>query len=127
MKTLIHSILLAASLVISTAVLAESAPYTKAAFDTLQKEGKPTLIEIHADWCPTCRAQTPIVSELVKQKKYQAITPLRVDFDAQKDIVKALGANRQSTLIVFKGGKEVARSVGQTTPSAIETLLQKAI
>ena len=127
MKTLFQSLLLATSLIFSSAVFAEPTPYTQAAFDTLQKEGKPILIEIHAIWCPTCRAQAPIVNSLLKQKEYQTITPLRVDFDTQKDIVKAFGATKQSTLIVFKSGKEVARSTGATSPSAIESLLAKAI
>ena len=127
MKTLFQSLILATSLIYSSAVFAEPTPYTQAAFDTLQKEGKPILVEIHASWCPTCRAQAPIVNGLLKQKEYQAITPLRVDFDTQKDIVKAFGATKQSTLIVFKSGKEVARSTGATSPIAIESLLAKAI
>ena len=51
----------------------------------------------------------------------------RVDFDDQKPVVKAFGADMQSTLIVFKGATEVGRVVGETDAGAIEALLRKAI
>ena len=102
-------------------------PFTQAAFDRLQQEGQPILVSIHANWCPTCRAQEPIVSKLLKQGDYQRIHALRVDFDQQKDVVKEFKAIKQSTLIVFKGGQEVGRSLGDTSEEGIEALLNKAL
>jgi thioredoxin 1 len=52
---------------------------------------------------------------------------IHVDFDAQKDAVRKFGAQMQSTLIVFKGGKETGRSVGDTNPDSIAALLDKAV
>jgi thioredoxin 1 len=51
---------------------------------------------------------------------------LRVDFDSQKDTLKAFHVVQQSTLIVFHGGKEVGRLTGATSAPVIEALLQKA-
>jgi thioredoxin 1 len=111
----------------AAAAQANWTPYSQSAFDKLQEEGKPTLVLVHADWCPTCRAQAPIISELLSQKAYQGITALRVDFDTQKDVVRAFRVPMQSTLIVFTGGKEVGRSTGDTTKTRIEALLQKTL
>ena len=128
MKSFFSSFLFAFGLAFAALSNAASPiPYTQDGFDALQKAGKPTLVHIHAKWCSTCRAQSPIVDNLLNQKEYQSITGLHVDYDSQKDIVKALGANKQSTLIVFKGGKEVARSLGDTSPSGIESLIEKAL
>jgi thioredoxin 1 len=127
MKTLFRTLLLASSLFFTSLAFADTSPYTQADFDSLQKAGKSILVEVHAPWCPTCRAQAPIVNELLKKKDYQAITVLRVDFDGQKDVLKTFNVSKQSTLIVFKGAKEMGRSTGDTNPSSIETLLQKAI
>ncbi|MDZ4153148.1 thioredoxin family protein [Methylicorpusculum sp.] len=107
--------------------LASEQPFTQAAFDQLQKDGKPTLVSVHADWCPTCRAQAPIVKSLLEQPPYNQINALRVDFDQQKDVVKSFKVLKQSTLIVFKNGQEVGRSLGDTNPDTIETLLKKAL
>ena len=125
MIPLIRSLIL--TMVLTGTVLAAEDPYTQTAFDHLQQQGVPILISIHADWCPTCRAQAPILKKLLEQDEFKPIHALRVDFDQQKDVVKAFKAIKQSTLIVFKGVKEVDRSLGVTNESAIEGLLRKAL
>lgn len=107
--------------------LAAEAAFDKSTFDSLQKEGKAILVGIHADWCPTCKTQGPIISVLLKTPEFHGITALRVDFDKQKSDVKGFKAQYQSTLIVFKGGKEVGRSTGDTNKESIAALLKKAI
>lgn len=126
MQRLIRSFLLLVAFVAGSAFAAPSA-FDQATFDTLQKDGKPTLVMIHADWCPTCKAQGPILSDLLGSPEYKSINALRVDFDKQKDAVKNFKATMQSTLIVFKGGKEVGRSMGDTKKDSIADLLKKAI
>lgn len=109
------------------AFAAEERAFTPELFQAAQDQHKSILIEIYASWCPTCRAQKPILSDLFAQPKFKDLTVLRVDFDRQKNEVRNLKANTQSTLIVFKGREEVGRSVGQTKPDAIAALLDKAI
>ena len=123
------------SLLASAVVLAFATPafamdekaFSRAEFEAAQKAGKPILIEIHASWCPTCKAQAPIISELSGNPKFKDLVIYRVDFDTQKDAVKAFGARMQSTLIAYKGGKETARSVGDTKKESIAALLGSAI
>ena len=124
MKTL-KSLLTTLALV--AAGFAHAEPYSQEAFDNLLKAGKPTLVEVHADWCSTCKKQAPITNALLKLEPYRQISPLTVDFDTQKDALKTLRVNKQSTLIVFKNGKEVGRSLGDTSREGIENLLKKAI
>jgi len=101
-------------------------PFDQAGFEAAQAAGKPILVEIHADWCPTCRAQDPIISDLMRDPKNADFVVLRVDFDKQKDVVKRFRVQYQSTLIVFKGKKEVSRSTGETSKDAIVTQLAKS-
>lgn len=105
----------------------ELAPYSTEAFSTAQKAGGPVLVFIHADWCPTCARQAPIVSSLISRPRFGKLVVLEVDFDKQKDVVRGFGARSQSTLIAFKGAKEVGRSVGETDARAIEALAEKAL
>lgn len=118
---------LLSAFVLMAATVVQAEPYTQEAFDRLLSEGKPTLVAVHADWCPTCKRQAPIIDTLLKQPSYRAITLLKVDFDKQKDVVKSLRVPRQSALIVYKNGKEVARSLGDTSRVGIENLLKRAI
>ena len=49
------------------------------------------------------------------------------DYDSEKVLKKALGVTKQSTIVVFKKGKEVARSTGETQYDSLAVLLQSAI
>ena len=105
----------------------ERIDYSPAAFDAAAKAGRSILVEIQAPWCPTCRAQAPILSQLESEAKYGDLLVVRVDFDSQKDAVRRFGARVQSTLITFKGAAETGRSVGETNPASIAALLDKAV
>jgi thioredoxin-like negative regulator of GroEL len=102
-------------------------PYTQDKLDALNQSGKPALVFVHADWCPTCRAQDAVLEKLLPTAEFKPITTLRVDFDTQKSVLKAFGVRYQSTLIVFKGGKEVARVTGETGREQIAALLRQAL
>ena len=118
----------AASLMVAVPAQAiEPKPFDQKAFDMALKTGKSILIEITAPWCPTCKAQKPILSELTRKSKFKDMQVFEVDFDTQKDIVRRFKAQAQSTLIAFKGEREVGRSVGDTNRGSIEDLLNKSI
>ena len=102
-------------------------PFSADAFKAAQAAGNPILVEIHADWCPTCKAQNPILDKLTSAAKFKDLKVFRVDFDAMKPVVKEFGAQVQSTLIVFKGSAEQGRSVGDTREASIEALLNKSL
>ena len=105
----------------------ETAAYSDAAFKAAQAAGQPILIEIHAGWCPTCKAQKPIIDKLAAEPKFKDLKIFRVDFDDMKPAVKAFGAQMQSTLIAFKGTAETGRSVGDTKEASIAALLDKSL
>jgi thiol-disulfide isomerase/thioredoxin len=112
---------------VSVPALAMSSAFTSDSFMAAQKGGKSLLVDVSAPWCPVCKAQQAVLGELGKQERFKSIVTLKVDFDSQKDALKALKADKQSTLIVFKGDKEVGRVVGETKKEAIEALLAKAL
>lgn len=102
-------------------------PFDQAAFDAALAQKRPMLVEISASWCPVCRVQKDILADLFAQERFAGMLLLEVDFDSRKDVVRALGAQAQSTLIVYGGGAEVGRSVGDTRPEGIEALLASAL
>ncbi len=105
---------------------ATSVPFEQAAFAAAQKAGKPILVDIWASWCPTCAQQKPIIEKLAADPVFKDLVILKVDFDNQKDVVRAFGARSQSTLIVFHGEQEQGRSVGDTDAASIRALLARA-
>lgn len=105
----------------------EPVAYDAQAFEAAQGEGRPILVQISAPWCPICRAQKPILAALAADPRFKTLAFFTIDFDTQRDLVRRFGAQMQSTLIVYKGKTEVARSVGETQPEWIEQLLDKAL
>ena len=101
--------------------------FEQAAFDKAVAAGGPVVVYFHADWCPTCKAQAPIVSELLAQPRMKRLQFFVADFDTETALKKRLNVSMQSTFVVFKGGKEVARSTGQTMRGPIEATFAKAL
>ena len=123
-KTLV---LLALSSFASLAMAGDIKPFSQTEFDQLTAAGKPVVLDISAPWCPTCKQQKPIIDALMHQPAYKDVTLMTIDFDSSKPALKTFKVVRQSTLIAFKGGKEVGRSVGDTTPAGLEALVKKTV
>ena len=98
-------------------------PFDNQAFAEAQKAGKPIFVAIHATWCLICKAQKPILAELMADPKFKNLVYFPIDFDSQKDLVRRFGARMQSTLIAFIGSKEQGRSVGDSNRASISDLL----
>lgn len=126
-RTFAAALALAAMLAAAPAVAMEKKPFNQAAFDAAQAAGKPILIDVSAPWCPVCRAQAPIIAKLMAEPRFKSLVAFNVDFDSQKDVLRKLNVQRQSTLVVFKGKRETGRSTGDTSAGSIASLLGKAI
>lgn len=105
---------------------ATESPFDQKTFVAAQSAGAPILVEITASWCPTCAAQRPILDKLAADPAFRDLKIFKVDFDSQKDVVRAMKAQMQSTLIVFHGAAEKGRSTGDTDAGSIRALVTKA-
>jgi len=123
-RTLLATLLL---MLATTALGAEEKTFDATTFATLQAAGKSVLIDVYADWCPTCKQQAPILSELLRRPEFNGYTVLKVNFDTQKDVRRTLGVSQQSTFIVYRGTQEVARSTGDTNKDSIAATLRKGV
>lgn len=127
MKLAKTTLTIALTLLASMAMAGEIKPFSQQEFDQLTKAGKPVVLDISAPWCPTCKAQKPIIDGLMQQPAYKDVTLLTIDFDNAKPTLKTFKVTMQSTLVAFKGEKEVGRSVGDTTPAGLEGLVKKTV
>jgi thioredoxin 1 len=106
-----------AALLVGSSLAAQAGqPFDTKEFQQAQVAGKTILVDVTASWCPTCRQQRPILQEVEKQRP--SLIVYEVDFDTAKDTLKRFRFRYQSTLIVFKGTREVGRSRGCRTCSA---------
>jgi thioredoxin 1 len=112
---------------LSFANAAERSTFDKAAFDQAQNANKSVLVYVSAPWCPTCKAQKPILEKLTNNPKFKNLQVFDVDFDSRKDVLAFFKVNMQSTLIVFKGKDEKGRSTGDTSEKGLSDLLDKSL
>ncbi|WP_209348157.1 thioredoxin family protein [Pontixanthobacter sp. CEM42] len=101
--------------------------YSASTFTAAQNAGKTIVVDVHANWCPTCKAQQPILNELRADKRLKGAVFIKVDFDQDKAFLRTHRVPRQSTILVFKGKKETARSIAQTNRTALRTVVLNAI
>ena len=121
------AIALVVNLIATSALAGEIKPYKEAAFSEAKAAGKTVLLDFHADWCPVCRKQGPVLGSLVHEDKLKDIAAFKVNYDDETALKKQLKVTSQSTLIVFKGEKLVSRAVGVTDKDKIRALIEKGL
>lgn len=115
------------ALVATPALAGQIQIFSAAALASAQRAGKPILVDVHADWCPTCRRQAPTIAEIAADPAYTRLVILKLDFDNQVAARNALGARQQSTLILYKGRREVGRATGIVDRAQIRALAASAL
>ena len=58
----------------ATLSLSTEVPFNQAQFDSMRAAGKPVAVVFHADWCPTCRAQAPVLKDLSQTPELKSVT-----------------------------------------------------
>jgi thioredoxin 1 len=83
----------------------------------------PFLLDVTATWCGPCRALAPII-ERIADAHAGALRVGKLDLDEAPATAARLGVRSAPTVIVFRGGREVARRVGLTTREKLLELLE---
>jgi thioredoxin 1 len=117
---------LALALASTSAFGQQKEAFTSERFAALQEQGALILLDVHADWCPTCARQQQILADFRAKHADVPLHVLQIDFDDQKQYVRQFRAPRQSTFILYRGTERVWFSVAETNPEVIFAELNKA-
>ena len=95
---------------------------TTANFETeVLKSEKPVLIDFWATWCGPCKMLAPTVSEIADEYEGK-VKVCKLDVDQAMDIAMSYGVASIPTLILFKDGESVKKSVGVVSKTEIEAM-----
>ena len=86
----------------------------------------PVLVDFSAAWCGPCKVLGPVVEEIAGDFEGR-LKVVMVDIDTAQETASKYGIMSVPTLMVFRGGKEVGRTVGAQPKDSIVKQLESAL
>jgi len=99
--------------------------FTIQKFEEAKENGETIVVTAWAKYCGTCKKQKSILDQA--EKDFKNVIFLYYNHSKMKDIGKYLKIEYRSTILVYKGNKEVSRSVGQLDKSIIYSNIKKGV
>lgn len=91
----------------------------------LAASGQPVLIDCWAEWCGPCRAMAPVFAELAARRP--DVRCVKLDTEADPATAGRLGIRSIPTLVLFEGGREIARVSGAMPAARLGAWLEQAL
>jgi len=82
------------------------------------KSDQPVLVDFWAEWCVPCHMVSPVVEEIGNEKG-ETLKVAKLNIDENPQATRTYGVMSIPSLILFKGGQEVARVIGAKPKDAI--------
>ena len=105
--------------------------FNKELFDKAQSQGKIVIVSSWIKYCTSCASQMKVLNTAKKNGELSDIKFDNIEYFAfdvtDKNISNFFNVQYQTTLLIFKGNKEVYRSIGETSEKLIYEALKASI
>ncbi len=97
---------------------------TDSNFDEIvNRNERPVVVDFWATWCGPCRMISPIIDKLAE--KYEGrVSVVKCNVDESSDIPMKFGIRNIPTILFFKGGELVDKTVGAVPQAEIEKKIE---
>ncbi len=84
---------------------------------------KPVLLDFYAEWCGPCKMLSPVLHEIAEEKA-DVLKIGKINVDEQMELAQHFQVFSVPTLMLFKNGKAVAKSVGYHSKDEIIAMVE---
>jgi thioredoxin 2 len=84
----------------------------------------PVLVDFYADWCGPCKTMAPLLDDLAAARAGDLLVA-KLDTDRDPAVPARFGIRGIPTLILFRDGREAARSTGAIGAAELAALITK--
>ena len=103
---------------------AKETTYNKVDFDKALSEGKVVIVSSWIKYCTSCASQMKVLNKAINE--FDNIEYFAFDV-TNKKIADSFNVKSQTTLLIFKDGNEVYRSIGETSKDLIYKAIKSSI
>jgi thioredoxin 2 len=86
----------------------------------------PVLVDFWAPWCGPCRAMAPVLDQAAAQRA-TGLRVGKVNTEEQPQLAGRFGIRSIPTLILYRGGRELARQSGAVDAASLSHWLDRAL
>ena len=116
---------------LSANAMGKETTFNKELFDKAQSQGKIVIVSSWIKYCTSCASQMKVLNTAKKNGELSDIKFDNIEYFAfdvtDKEISNFFNVQYQTTLLIFKGNKEVYRSIGETSENLIYEAIKASI
>jgi thioredoxin 1 len=90
------------------------------------KSNTPVLVDFWAEWCGPCRMVSPILEKLGETMSDQ-IKIVKLNVDENQELAMNYGIRSIPSLLIFREGKEIGRTIGASTEQTYEKFVKTSL
>lgn len=90
------------------------------------KSSTAVLVDFWAEWCGPCRMVSPILEKL-GETMADEIKIVKLNVDENQELARSYGIKSIPSVLIFKEGKEIARTIGAATEQTYEKFVKASL